>query len=206
MSTVKTITGGLSAQCKVGDYTLFQLLVQPRMSGSTYYFAYGSNLWLQQMALRCPSSYYVGIARLTNYRWIINNRGYANIVQSTDSTDIVYGLVYKLTGKDEKQLDLNEGVPWAYTKETMSIDFWPSKHGEELDLARDPEKTQLLVYIDRKRVDEHRPRDEYVHRINMGVHEVVKMGIPQRYVDDVIRKFIPTEGGWQSKRAVEIQR
>ncbi|KAL9584321.1 MAG: hypothetical protein Q9203_004702, partial [Teloschistes exilis] len=41
----------------------------------TLYFAYGSNLWLHQMSLRCPSSVYVGVARLPNYRWIINARG-----------------------------------------------------------------------------------------------------------------------------------
>ncbi|KAL8667381.1 MAG: hypothetical protein Q9202_000597 [Teloschistes flavicans] len=34
------------------------------------------------MSLRCPSSVYIGIARLPYYRWIINARGYANIVAS----------------------------------------------------------------------------------------------------------------------------
>lgn len=44
------------------------------------YFAYGSNLALSQMEMRCPSSPYVAPARLKNWRWQINKRGYANIV------------------------------------------------------------------------------------------------------------------------------
>ncbi|KAL1648495.1 hypothetical protein SLS58_002250 [Diplodia intermedia] len=55
---------------------------------STLYFAYGSNLWLDQMHRRCPSSVYLGVGRLhgsnssnTGWRWIINERGYANVVE-----------------------------------------------------------------------------------------------------------------------------
>jgi hypothetical protein len=36
----------------------------------TLYFGYGSNLWLHQMQLRCPTSQYLGVARLPNYRLI----------------------------------------------------------------------------------------------------------------------------------------
>lgn len=43
------------------------------------YFGYGSNLWKAQMQSRCPTSKYLGIARLNGYRWIINKRGYANV-------------------------------------------------------------------------------------------------------------------------------
>jgi gamma-glutamylcyclotransferase len=95
-------------------------------SSKTLYFAYGSNLWLHQMSTRCPSSAYLGIARLPNYRWIINDRGYANVVVVSSSTsssstptksepkskysDVVYGLVFSLTPPDESRLDRNEGV------------------------------------------------------------------------------------------------
>lgn len=168
------------------------------MSSPTYYFGYGSNLWLKQMTLRCPSATYAGIARLARYRWIINGRGYANIVQTSNPTDVVYGLVYALTEEDEKRLDVNEGVPWAYTKEYMAVGFWPLKRGEKVDIASGSseggEGKVLLVYIDRKRVEDDVPNAEYVHRINMGLRDAVKIGLPLAYVDDVIRKFIPAEG------------
>lgn len=52
------------------------------------YFAYGSNLALSQMELRCPSSPYVAPARLKSWRWQINKRGYANIVPVPITTSV----------------------------------------------------------------------------------------------------------------------
>lgn len=53
----------------------------------TFYFAFGSNLSVQQMKDRCvkspeTSSEPVAIARLDGWKWIICERGYANIVPS----------------------------------------------------------------------------------------------------------------------------
>ena len=179
------------------------------MSSPTYYFGYGSNLWLKQMSLRCPSSTYAGIARLAEYRWMINARGYANVVQTNNPSDVVFGLVYALTADDEEQLDCNEGVPWAYTKEYIFVEFWPLKSGEKVDIAsgvgKGSEKKETLVYIDRRRVEDDKPKPEYVHRINMGVQVAVKIGLPQGYLEDVIRKFIPAEGDEEAKAMAERQ-
>lgn len=186
----------------------------------TLYFGYGSNLWLHQMQLRCPTSQYLGVARLPNYRWIINDRGYANVVERRDTAeaeaeaeaeaaaeagnssaaaaaDAVYGLVYSLLPADEARLDVNEGVPEAYTKETLGVDFWASDPRVEdgwVDVSGPAQGRDALVYIDRKRVAESRPRREYVYRMNMGIRDAVKMGVPRGYVDAVMRKFIPGEG------------
>ncbi|KAF9632337.1 hypothetical protein BFW01_g3199 [Lasiodiplodia theobromae] len=123
----------------------------------TLYFAYGSNLWLAQMRRRCPSSVYLGVARLrsngngSHWRWVINERGYANVVEiptpfsvatahegqekekdgdgdEDDESDVVYGIVYALPpapSADEESLDAAEGVPIAYGKEYHAVDFWP---------------------------------------------------------------------------------
>ncbi|KAL6902987.1 hypothetical protein GGI43DRAFT_400897 [Trichoderma evansii] len=45
------------------------------------YFAYGSNLSTEQMRERCPYSTAVGLGKMTGWKWIINGRGYANIVE-----------------------------------------------------------------------------------------------------------------------------
>ncbi|OJD31688.1 aig2-like protein [Diplodia corticola] len=141
----------------------------------TLYFAYGSNLWLDQMRRRCPSSTYLGIGRLSNnsssnntstssstnpnpnpnahpnrgWRWIINERGFANVVELVDEAgdddehedelddgdeheheedEVVYGAVYALPrdSGDEAALDAAEGVPRAYGKEWLGLDFWPA--------------------------------------------------------------------------------
>ncbi|KAF2790368.1 AIG2 family protein, partial [Melanomma pulvis-pyrius CBS 109.77] len=72
------------------------------------YFAFGSNLSLTQMARRCPNSKYIGRATLPHYRWMINQRGYANVVPSNG--DWVEGLVFEIDSEDERRLDRSEGV------------------------------------------------------------------------------------------------
>ncbi|KAH8644756.1 hypothetical protein IG631_02220 [Alternaria alternata] len=168
----------------------------------TIYFGYGSNLWLHQMTTRCPTSTYLGVARLPNYQWIINDRGYANVVEVTDSNstsmspydDVVFGLVYSLEAEDEKRLDKNEGVPVAYTKEMLECEFWPSDTEHKVDTSKDPEKKEdMLVYIDRNRVQPDKPREEYIYRMNQGITDAVKLGMPEDYVRDVMRKYIPAQ-------------
>ncbi|KAK5010452.1 hypothetical protein LTR28_009842 [Elasticomyces elasticus] len=102
------------------------------------------------MSLRCPTSTHLGLARLSGFTWLINTRGYANVVASTHPSDAVYGLVYGLAAADEARLDANEGVPLAYTKEYMGVEFWRRGDGGGADAA-EPERVQVLVYIDRRR-------------------------------------------------------
>ena len=143
----------------------------------TFYFGYGSNLWLHQMSTRCPSSTYQGIARLDNYKWIINERGYANIVKvspsssttqtqttpspaptsrssssssssTPDTTPHVYGLLFHLTTHDERHLDKNEGVPLAYTKEYLPATFWSATSpASKIDITTPPSETDKRVLV-----------------------------------------------------------
>jgi len=155
------------------------------------------------MSLRCPESPYLGIARLQDYRWMINERGYANIVQidilsnsKNEEYNQVWGLVYALTASDTQRLDINEGVPYAYTKEMHHIDFWPAQPmlvSSKVDITQPPEKREMLVYIDRLRTSDNTPKDEYIYRMNMGILDALKAGIPKIYVDKVMRKFIPAQ-------------
>lgn len=153
------------------------------------YFGYGSNLWLSQMAKRCPTSIYMGLAILRDWRWIINARGYANVVPSPG--DCVYGLVYELSGEDEEMLDVNEGVPYAYVKRSMNVEFW----GDRQTLGGRGKVVKGLMYVDEKRVVEGTPREEYVYRMNMGIHDAVERGVPIEYVERYMRPFIPDEKG-----------
>ena len=202
-------------------------------TNTTLYFGYGSNLWLKQMHQRCPNSTYLGIARLKDFKWIINERGYANVVevenpaqprrnafvQSSWGTDTrlnfpevlqwtgkyesqVWGLVYSLQPSDEARLDRNEGVPVAYTKEMLKCDFWPASE-DRVDGSSEPakmkwsklKKRDLLVYINRDAVTPSKPKKEYIYRMNMGIRDAIKEGVPQRYVEEVMRKFIPEMEG-----------
>ncbi|KAI9873033.1 MAG: hypothetical protein M1830_000917 [Pleopsidium flavum] len=153
------------------------------------YFGYGSNLWLSQMARRCPSSIYMGVAILRGWRWIVNARGYADVVPSPG--DFVYGLVYELSEEDEERLDVNEGVPYAYVKRGMDVEFWNDRQ----TLGGRGEVVKGLVYVDDRRVVEGTPREEYIYRMNMNINDAVEKGVPMQYVERYMRPFIPEENG-----------
>lgn len=98
--------------------------VAPLERSRSLYFAYGSNLQLKQMAKRCPDSQFQGRARLHNFRWQINDRGFANVIP--DPNACVEGLVYLLSAEDEERLDRSEGVPTAYQKKWTEVEFFPT--------------------------------------------------------------------------------
>ncbi|KAF8454534.1 hypothetical protein BGX38DRAFT_269944 [Terfezia claveryi] len=154
-----------------------------------YYFAYGSNLWLEQMHHRCSQYSYIGRGVLRGYNWVISKRGYANIIASGDETEEedaeeldTYGVVYTLTKSDMAVLDIYEGVDIkpvpAYVKVTMDIEMHEKGEGVELP---------CLVYVD-PRTDLGNVHEEYIGRINRGLEDA---GLPETWVEKVIRKWIP---------------
>ncbi|KAI5464132.1 hypothetical protein BGZ63DRAFT_145458 [Mariannaea sp. PMI_226] len=191
----------------------------PRPATTTYYFAYGSNLHLQQMKKRCPGSKFIGCARLHHYRWQINERGYANVVQAEGRW--VDGLVYEIDKNDEARLDINEGVSKnAYAKQYLTVllthaepslyrrpTAWIVDKGgpdrvRQLAVAnnigqgglhRPPQQWQqgVLVYISLTCIVDSQPKDEYVHRINMGVNDARALGVEDDYISNCIRPFVP---------------
>ena len=150
-------------------------------SDDTLYFAYGSNLWLQQMRRRCPDSSFMGVAILFDWAWQINTRQYANIVQSKD--DIVYGMIYRLSADDEATLDKYEGVPDSYEKKWMKMDYLPEE-GEATTIHG-------LVYVNLKLKDVGQAKEEYVGRMNRGINDALASGVPKWYIEKYLRPFIP---------------
>lgn len=117
------------------------------------YFAYGSNLWREQMERRCPGHRLIGPGSLKGYRWIITIRGYASVVVSPE--DEVPGLVYELLEPDELNLDWHEGVHRGdYRKELLPVEM-------------EDGTVQCLVYIDEV-TEEGEPWEEYVERLRKG--------------------------------------
>ncbi|KAH6845753.1 hypothetical protein B0I37DRAFT_447593 [Chaetomium sp. MPI-CAGE-AT-0009] len=177
------------------------------------YFAYGGNLAFRQMATRCPGSSYVGRAVLPDYRWQINERGYANILPSPGSS--VHGLVFELgpgpassPSSDEACLDRSEGVrTGAYTKETCAVILYPARRkvqtpsaaaqlerGEPVGGVSGREgfprvEDDVLVYLSDQFVRPGSPRDEYVDRMNNGIWDAVEMGVPAAYFTNVVREW-----------------
>jgi gamma-glutamylcyclotransferase len=196
----------------------------PNRDGRTLLFAYGSSLWRHQVTKRCPGAQYIGIARLRNWRWQINERGYANVVETPpvvssptttkwlgplmggeekgrETNDRVYGIVYRLDKEDEEKLDGYEDVPNSYEKETMWVEFWGKREGADgsghpVDVKNmRSQRVKVLVYVDKKHTTSSSPNGMYRYKMNVGIRDALAGGIPQSYIDQCIRPFVPLGQG-----------
>ena len=85
------------------------------------YFAYGSNMDIAQMAVRCHKATLLGNGLLEGYRFRIDGRGFATV--DRDQAASVPGLVWELSQEDEANLDRYEGVPRFYAKQTLEVEY-----------------------------------------------------------------------------------
>ncbi len=85
------------------------------------YFAYGSNMDLGAMRLRCPRSRPLGLARLMRHSfYLMGLTGYASVRRHQDA--IVHGILFDLALADVAALDLYEDVAHGlYTKEKQAV-------------------------------------------------------------------------------------
>lgn len=81
------------------------------------YFAYGSNLCLNQMKKRCPEAIPMVAVYLENYKLVYNK--YADIVPCKGEK--VYGAIYEISLNDLKNLDQYERYPDLYEKIDVKV-------------------------------------------------------------------------------------
>ena len=82
------------------------------------YFAYGSNLNVCQMAVRCPMAQLVCRAVLEGYE-LAFRRGVLTILPKAGGR--IDGILWKVNDRDERALDRYEGYPHLYTKESLTV-------------------------------------------------------------------------------------
>lgn len=84
------------------------------------YFAYGANMDVAAMALRCPGARPLGTARLMRHRLAIMREGYATVLR--DPAAIVHGVLWDLAVADVPALDKFEAVAHGlYAKITQGV-------------------------------------------------------------------------------------
>ena len=86
------------------------------------YTAYGSNLNLDQMAMRCPTAKLVGTGVIQNYELQFKGRpqgAFATIAPKEGA--MVPVAVWALEPKDEQALDWYEGYPSHYFKQDIRV-------------------------------------------------------------------------------------
>ncbi len=89
-----------------------------------YYVAYGSNLNVRQMKMRCPGATILGTAKLKDYELLFKGSktgSYLTIEQKKGSTVPV--VICEVTESDEKSLDRYEGYPIFYYKKEMKLQY-----------------------------------------------------------------------------------
>ena len=131
------------------------------------YFAYGSNMNLEQMADRCPGAKMLGVARKPGWRFIINGRGYVTALD--DPSAEVLGCLWELTDEHWKSLDRYEGVAGGYYHR---VDC-------ELTLIDSEKVVEAIAY---RASDETTgvPSGAYADAVIQGAREI---GLPSAYLD-----------------------
>ena len=127
------------------------------------YFAYGSNLSLQQMRRRCSNAKPLRRCVLPGFKLVL--RGAADVEPCAGGS--VEGALYWVSQDDEAQLDSYEGVPNLYSKRTFAVE-----EGEALFYQMDPP-----IYKE--------PREGYIDTIRNGFAD---WDIPLATLESAIRE------------------
>ena len=93
------------------------------MADGKLYFAYGSNINLDQMAHRCPNASVMGPVTLENYELLFrgNNAGHGVATIAPKEGSTVHGLLWQITPDCEWSLDRYEGYPTLYGKAPVTV-------------------------------------------------------------------------------------
>ncbi len=110
------------------------------------YIAYGSNMNHEQMARRCPGSKLIGTGYLTSAR--LEFYLHATVEKTEDPRDRVPVAVWEISEENEQILDIYEGYPAYYVKETWKV---------HMD---DGTETEGMIYL-MKLIRQDPPQDAY---------------------------------------------
>ena len=147
------------------------------------YAAYGSNINLEQMAHRCPDAVVVGKGYLHNYELAFQGtHGYGVATVKPRRGRRVPILLWSISEKDEQALDIYEGWPRLYRKETLqfSITHWmetQTSEGRSLSGI-----VQAMAYI-MNYGDFCIPSSSYYQCIFQGYQSV---GFHKRYLENAL--------------------
>lgn len=132
--------------------------------------------------------------------------------------DAIYGILYEMDPRDERLLDGYEGVDHsaeeADGRGQVGVDVRPREQGEgdynkwylpaeivrwidEDDLhplkAGPGGQVPVLIYVDEERLMVAPPKKEYIPRMNRAMTEAAEVGVSKKWLEEVLRKFIPSQ-------------
>ena len=106
-----------------------------------YYLAYGSNLNVRQMMIRCPSARMIGTATIEDYRLMFkgSKTGSYLTIEPGEGCSVPVG-VWEVTSRDEFALDRYEGFPTFYYKKELKLPVTSIRTGKV-------QQQEAFVYI-----------------------------------------------------------
>jgi len=147
-----------------------------------YYVAYGSNLCLEQMNIRCKNAKVVGTTILNDYK--LEFKGtcdlYSYLTITPCEGEKVPVAIYELGFFDERALDKYEGYPDLYKKEYISVNI----NGKE-EIA--------MIYIMHPFFLNHYPSVDYLQICMQGYED---FSFDKNYLFDALR--------YSSKERIEV--
>ena len=101
-----------------------------------YYIAYGSNLSVRQMAVRCSDAKVAGKAVLPDWKLVFR----LHATFEPEKGSIVPVLIWEISDRDEQHLDAYEGWPSYYIKQDLEVIMTDLK-------GKHPRNVTAMVYI-----------------------------------------------------------
>lgn len=137
------------------------------------YLAYGSNLNIEQMAMRCPTARVLGPAKLRGYKATFRGMdGGAVMNIEPDVAGVVPVLLWEIEPADEVALDRYEGFPRLYRKEIVTVTF-------------NGERVKAMVYVMNEGPPLGTPGNKYYYIIQQGYQEAgFDIGILHRAIKE----------------------
>lgn len=143
-----------------------------------YYIAYGSNLNIPQMRMRCPGARIIGTSVIEDYQLLFkgSKTGSYLTIEPMEGAKVPV-VIWEVTETDEKALDRYEGYPNFYYKKEMTLDIKGVRTGKV-------RRRDAFVYIMHEERELGIPSWYYVNTCLDGYRA---FGFDEKYLFDAIR-------------------
>lgn len=143
-----------------------------------YYIAYGSNLNIPQMRMRCPGARIIGTSVIEDYQLLFkgSKTGSYLTIEPMEGAEVPV-VIWEVTETDEKALDRYEGYPNFYYKKEMNLDIKGIRTGKV-------RRRDAFIYIMHEERELGIPSWYYVNTCLDGYRA---FGFNEKYLFDAIR-------------------
>ena len=149
-----------------------------------FYLAYGSNLNVRQMKLRCPTARVVGTAEIKDYELFFKGSQTGSYLTiEPKKGGIVPVAVWEVQEQDVRRLDAYEGFPKFYYKKDMEIRYKGIRTGRHRTVT-------AFVYIMHEDREIGIPSNRYISTCIEGYND---FGFNLNILFDTVDRSIPNE-------------